>query len=95
MSFYQLSIYNMINFKLWISRQISKAQSSPLWRLFLIGLKGQTEIKNPKPYNFYIKILTTTSIMMCAYYFLLFSKIEMDILGHNIFIPNYVYKVRE
>lgn len=64
----------MSKFTSWISRQINKAQANPLWRLFLTGLKGQMEAKNPKPYNFYIKIITIGAPIMVAYYFLLFRK---------------------
>lgn len=85
----------MTKLKSWISKQIDRAQSSPLWRLFLSGVKGQMEAKNPKPYNFYIKCLSVGATISVAYYFLLFRKNEMDIMGYNLMVPNYVYNVRE
>lgn len=85
----------MGRFRDWVDRQIGRTKASPLWRLFLTGLRGQMDAKNPKPYNFYIKILSAGGSILIAYYFLLFRKVEMDIQGHNILVPDYVYRVRE
>lgn len=64
----------MGKFSTWIQKQIDTARSYPLWRLFLTGLKGQIDTKNPKPYNFYIKIMTAGASLLMTYYFLLFRK---------------------
>jgi hypothetical protein len=79
----------------WISKAIHATQVNPLWRLFLFGVKGQIENRTPKPYNFYFKIISVGSSILCAYYILLFHKNEMDVVGYNILIPTYIYKVRE
>ena len=59
------------------------------------GLEGQFRAKNPKPYNFYKAIFSIGAPLVVMYYLMLIRKNEMDIYGHNIFVPNYVYKVRE
>lgn len=79
----------------WVGDQINKSNKNPLWALFLTGIKGQLDTKNPKPYNFYMKILSIGATISVAYYFLLFRKNQMDIYGHNILVPNYIYRVRE
>ncbi len=58
----------------WITKQINKSKKKPLWALFLTGVKGQIESKNPKPYNFYLKIISIGATISFAYYFLLFQK---------------------
>lgn len=72
--FLLLLIITMTKLRTWLTEQLEKAQSSPLWRLLLSGMKGQLEAKNPKPYNFYIKCLSIGSTIALAYYFLLFRK---------------------
>ena len=64
----------MAKFGAWVQKQIDKAQSHPLWRLFLSGVKGQIESKSPKPYNFYIRIGSAGASILVIYYFLLFGK---------------------
>lgn len=85
----------MSKFKNFVQNQLKKTQSNPLWRLFLKGLEGQISAKNPKPYNFYIKIIGVSLPMLLMYYITQFKKNEMDVYGHNLIVPKYVYKVRE
>ena len=79
----------------WILNKLAHHKINPIYKMFLTGVKGQMEIKTPKPYNFYIKIMSIMGTIGVAYYFLLFRKLEMDAPGQNIFIPQYIYKVRE
>ena len=84
----------MNKFTKWISNQLSKEKLNPLYRLFLTGVKGQMEITYAKPYGYYTQILSLFATIMYGYYFLQFREREMDVKGYNIFVPNYIYKVR-
>ena len=85
----------MSKIKTFVQNQLKKVQTNPLWRLFLKGVEGQFSAKNPKPYNFYAKIIGISAPLLVIYYILQFKKNEMDIHGHNLLVPKYVYKVRE
>jgi hypothetical protein len=81
--------------KEWVDRQLSKAKSKPLLRLFLLGLKGQLEQSRSKPYSFYPRAISAVLSLCFAKWLTDFYKLEMDQRGFNWFVPEYVYRVRE
>lgn len=77
----------------WINNKIN-SKVNPLFKLFLTGIKGQMQIKYAKPYRYYIRIISLMGTIAYGYYFLKFRERQIDKVGYNILIPDYIYRVR-
>lgn len=79
----------------WIQQKLRKANNQPLWRLFLLGLKGQLDQSKTKPYSFYPRVISAILSLCFAKWLTDFYRMQIDVKGYNWFVAEYVYKVRE
>ena len=64
-----------MSIKNWISKKLANKKINPIWRLFLTGVKGQLELKQSKPYGYYLQIVTMMGTLAFGFYLLQFKKL--------------------